>query len=261
MRCFPLRDLAVLAALFCAAGVLSGCGSGPSDRLTPPRLGACRDLIAKDVNAHTDDTSAVPCRERHTAQTFLTGTLPASTGSAYVDKRHGKYVYDTCTTAFAKFLGADDSLVLRIRLSWSWFRPSENAWKKGARWFRCDVVGAPDGARRLTPLPRVTKGLFQGRPAQKWFACARGNTFAGSTRVACSRPHEWRAIATVKLGGPEDPYPGDRISQVHSRDYCSDQVGAWMHYAPDYEYGYTYFHAAEWRAGNRRAVCWARTDQ
>ena len=32
-----------------------------------------------------------------------------------------------------------------------------------------------------------------------------------------------------------------------------------MNYPVDYEFGYTWFHEAEWKAGNRRSVCWART--
>ncbi|WP_310963009.1 septum formation family protein [Nocardioides terrisoli] len=258
MRLSALLALVVLLPL-----VLGGCGAkpAPSDRTTPPRVGACRDLDTQDVAAHTDDTPTVACSRPHTAQTFLVGRLPRRTGASYDDRWHGSHVYDTCGPAFERFLGADDSLVMRIRISWVWFRPSAAAWKRGARWFRCDAVGGPDGARRLAYLPTVTKGLFQGRPAQQWLACSRGSTFAGSTRVPCSARHDWRAIATVKLGQPDDPYPGDRISEVRARDYCSDQVGAWLNYALDYGYGYTYFHAAEWRAGNRRAVCWAETDQ
>jgi hypothetical protein len=34
-----------------------------------------------------------------------------------------------------------------------------------------------------------------------------------------------------------------------------------MHYPPDYGFGYTWFREADWDTGNRRSVCWARTDQ
>ena len=30
---------------------------------------------------------------------------------------------------------------MRVQLSWAWFRPSERGWKKGDRWYRCDLVG------------------------------------------------------------------------------------------------------------------------
>jgi len=51
------------------------------------------------------------------------------------------------------------------------------------------------------------------------------------------------------------------VVEVRTRDYCSDSVGAWMNYPVDYDFGYTYFHQAEWQAGNRRSICWAKTRQ
>ena len=51
------------------------------------------------------------------------------------------------------------------------------------------------------------------------------------------------------------------LVEVRSRDFCSDSVGAWMNYPVDYEFGYTWFHEAEWQAGNRRSVCWSKTDR
>ena len=69
----------------------------------------------------------------------------------------------------------------------------------------------------------------------------------------------WRAVTTIKVGEDEEEYPGDRVVEVTTRDFCSDSVGAWLNYPIDFEYAYTYFHQAEWEAGNRRSVCWART--
>ena len=82
-----------------------------------------------------------------------------------------------------------------------------------------------------------------------------------SKKVPCSDQHDWRAVTTIKLGAPGGPYPGDRLAEVRSRDYCSDSVGAWMNYPVDYEFGYTWFHEGEWQAGNRRTICWAKTDR
>ena len=234
----------------------------PSDSLTPPKLGACRVLESPDLDAHTNDTKAVPCTQAHTAETFLVGSLPASTGSSYGDRRHGRYVYKTCSRAFQRFLGADESLSMRVWLSWVWFRPSEKGWKKGARWFRCDIVGAPQGSTDvLSDLPRTAKALFRAKPPDEWLECARGDTVLNSIKVPCTKSHNWRAVATIKLGGPTTPYPGDRLVEVRTRDYCSDQVGAWMNYPTDYEFGYTWFHRAEWQAGNRRSICWAKTQR
>lgn len=259
------------AVLLSAVLVLGGCSSSPigeddsgpggSDRAAPPTLGECRDLDAGDLEAPSDDTEPVPCTEDHTAQTFAVGTLPARTGSAWADDRHGAFVHQRCTEAFRSFLGADESQALRTRLSWAWFRPPEEAWERGARWYRCDVVGGPAGAEELRDLPTTAEGIFsRGRQPDSWLTCARGDELAGSTKVACSEEHDWRAVTAVKIGTPAEAWPGEKIVAARSRDRCSDWVGAWLHYTPDYDFGYTWFHEAEWEAGNRRSVCWARTS-
>jgi hypothetical protein len=103
--------------------------------------------------------------------------------------------------------------------------------------------------------------MLSGRPNDAWMTCAVGETVTGSEKVPCSQPHNWRAVTTIKVGEPKDDYPGDRVVEARTRDYCSDSVGAWMNYPVDYEFGYTYFREAEWSAGNRRSICWARTDK
>ena len=89
--------------------------------------------------------------------------------------------------------------------------------------------------------------------------CVNGPSVQGAPKIPCSQKHNWRAVTTIKVGDPEDPYPGDRVVEVTTRDYCSRSVGAWLGYPPEYDYGYTWFHEGEWKAGNRRSVCWAAT--
>jgi hypothetical protein len=255
-----LRRVSVVVLSAAVIAVLSGCGGeDDSDKLTPPKLGACRDLTAKDLTHASNATTPRSCSQDHTAQTFAIGDLPASTGSKYDDKRHGKFVYNTCQVAFREFVGADESLAMRIQLSWAWFRPSEKGWDRGARWYRCDLIGGPSGTSRLRDLPETGRGLFSGELPDTWLTCANGPSVAKSDKVACTEKHNWRAVTTIKLGGPEDPYPGDRIVQVRSRDYCQESVGGWMHYPPSYDFGYTWFREDRWSAGNRRSICWAKT--
>jgi hypothetical protein len=255
-----------LTLLLVLGGLAIGCGNPlqrdtEADRLTPPELGACRDLDAGDLDEPSNASPVVSCSKEHTAVTFAVGTLPKETGTSYDDKRHGTFVFNTCAQGFRDYLGADESLAMRVQLDWAWFRPSERGWGRGARWYRCDLVGGPDHARTLRPLPGEARGLFSTGLPDAWLTCARGTTVAHSTKVPCSQRHDWRAVATIKVGQPQDPYPGDRIVQVRSRDRCSDWVGAWTHYPPDYDFGYTWFHEEEWSTGNRRSVCWARTDK
>jgi Septum formation len=262
------RSLALGAVLL--ALMLAGCadekqGSNVDpdqvDAVEAPELGACRVLAPEDVKLPTNATKTVECSEPHTAETFAVGELPASLEDAgYDDETVGAFAYKTCSQKFMAFLGADESLVMRTIVSWAWFRPSEKAWDDGARWYRCDVVGGGDDSRSYVDLPETAKGLLL-KLSDRWMVCADGATVNGSPKVPCTEKHTWRAVTTIKLGEPDEKYPGDRLVEVKSRDFCSQSVGAWLNYPVDYDFGWTFFHEAEWEAGNRRSVCWAKTDR
>jgi hypothetical protein len=259
------RPARVVALLVGAAFALLGCGDdpGPSpDAIKTPVLGACRVLTPDDVAQPSNDSAAVACTGEHTAETFAVGQLPASFDDAdYDDPKLGAWAYSACSSKFQDFLGADESLVMRTVVSWAWFRPSEAAWDDGARWYRCDLVGGGEQSKEFVDLPTTGKGLLLGKPKDRWLVCADGPTVAGSVKVPCTQPHSWRAVTTITLGDKGEDYPGDRVVEVTTRDYCSKSVGAWLNYPVDYDFGYTWFHKAEWEAGNRRSVCWAKTEQ
>ncbi len=264
----------MVAALATLAGGLTGCGddttppgegqtsSASADSVEPPELGACRVLAPAEVAAPTNASPTVPCDQKHNAQTFAIGDVPARLGEADYDSQElAAFAYETCNSGLRRFLGADESLAMRTVLSWAWFRPSAEAWKDGARWYRCDVVGGGEQSAALVSLPESAKGLLAERPDDRWLVCVAGPTVSGAPKIPCTEPHDWRAVTTIKLGEPDDPYPGDRLSEVRSRDFCSQSVQAYLNYPVQYDWGYTWFHEAEWTAGNRRSVCWAKTDE
>ena len=131
----------------------------------------------------------------------------------------------------------------------------------GAHWYRCDVVGGGEQSKSFVALPKTAKGVLLGKPDDRWLVCVNGPSVNGSVKIPCSSAHTWRAVTTIVLGKADDDYPGDRLVEVRTRDFCSESVGAWLNYPVDYDYGYTWFHEAEWKAGNRRSICWAKTDQ
>jgi hypothetical protein len=260
------RSSAALAVLALVASLaLSACGdtnAAPAADKEPPTLGACRVLTPSDVAKASNSSPVVECSEEHTAETFAVGDLPEEFDDVeYDDADLGAWAYRTCSKEFKEFLGADDSLVMRTVVSWAWFRPTEDAWDADARWYRCDVVGGGEQSKGYVALPTSAKGLLLGRPQDEWMVCADGDTVAGSVKVPCTEAHDWRAVTTISLGDAKDDYPGDRLAEVTTRDFCSKSVGAWLNYPVDYDFGYTWFHQAEWDAGNRRSVCWAKTDQ
>jgi hypothetical protein len=259
----------VAVAVLLLAALLSACeakdvvpgDSKPAD-LSAPDNGLCRDLGPESVVAASDDTEPVPCTARHTAQTFHVGSFDAKAteDTAYDDKALAATVTEQCSKRFTRFTGATESLALRTVVTWAWWRPSEEAWEDGARWFRCDVV-AHRTADELAPLPRTAKGLLLGIPADRWMVCANGKRVADAPRVACTERHNWRAVSAVSIGEKRDPWPGSRLVEVRSRDFCSDWVGAWTNYSLDYEYGFTWFGKDDWASGNRLSVCWAQTEE
>jgi putative regulator of septum formation len=255
----------VLAALVVSLG---GCGdndkdidSDQVDSVEAPQQGACRNLTPTDVALPSNATKVVDCAKEHTAETFAVGELPANLADVDYDAEElGAFAYQTCSVKFQEFLGADESTVMRTIVSWAWFRPSEKAWDNGARWYRCDIVGGGEQSEQYAALPPTAAGLLEEQPRDDhWMVCVNGPSVQGAPKIPCSQKHNWRAVTTIKVGNPDDPYPGDRLVEVTTRDYCSRSVGAWLGYPPQYDYGYTWFHEGEWKAGNRRSVCWAAT--
>ena len=258
----PHHLRAIAAMLAVATLCLAGCGDQqePAAVEQTPELGACRMLTPDDVAQPSNTTPTVDCGGPHTAETYAVGDLPADLRDADYDSDElGSWAYRACSERFQDFLGADDSLVMRTVLSWAWFRPTESAWEDGARWYRCDVVGGGEQSKDYVELPKSAKGLLLGLPKDRWMVCAEGVTVDGSVKVPCDETHDWRAVTTISLGEAGDDYPGDRLVEVRTRDFCSSSVGAWLDYPVDYDYGYTWFREAEWEAGNRRSVCWAKT--
>ena len=245
---------------------LSACGDNDKDvdttqvdSVEAPEQGACRNLTPKDVALPSNASKVVDCSKEHTAETFAVGDLPEDLADVDYDAPElGAFAYQTCSVKFQEFLGADESTVMRTIVSWAWFRPSEKAWDKGARWYRCDVVGGGENSKTYADLPPTAGGLLATSPLDDhWMVCVNGPTVQGAPKVPCSDKHNWRAVTTIKVGGPDDPYPGDHVVEVTTQNYCKESVGGWLGYPPEYDYGYTWFHEGEWKAGNRRSVCWA----
>ena len=232
------------------------------DSTEVPELGACRMLTPADVEQPANATRTVDCEDQHTAETFAIGELPDEFDDVeYDDRDLGEYAYRTCMSKFEKFLGATTR-------AWCCGRSSAG---RGSGRRRRRGTTAPAGtaatwwaatrpATEYRPLPPTAKGLLLGRPDDRWLVCATGATVAEGEKVPCAQDHDWRAATTIKLGEPEDKYPGDEVVASRTKAFCATSIKAWLNYPAQFEYAFTHFHEAEWQAGNRRSVCWAKTS-
>lgn len=255
--------LLALACLGCSeSGAQPGADPAQVNAMEAPRNHACRDLTKADLEQPTNATRTVSCSAPHNAQTYASGDLPEEFDDVELDDTSlGEWAYDKCSNALEKHLGATESALMRSMISWVWYSPSEDAWDDGARWYRCDLVGGGRGGAVQTDLPTDTKNLFRSKHVDdRWMVCARGKDVNG-VKVPCSKPHTWRAVTTIKLGEPADEYPGKQAVVEKTSSYCEESVNAWLGYPDSYDYGYTWFGADDWKAGNRLSVCWARTDK
>jgi hypothetical protein len=180
-----LPQAVLLLALSACTSV--GVGEDAPVSIEPPENGACRMLTPEDIQQTSDDTAPVDCAQKHTAQTFAVGEFPDDVAGADIDDPAlGAHVFTECEKKFRRFLGGDESLVMRTTVTWAWFRPSPDAWDAGARWWRCDVVGGGEESTSLVTLPETAEGILLGEPDDRWLVCVKGPTVADSVKIPCS---------------------------------------------------------------------------
>src|SRR5688500_19038683 len=180
-----MRSVRALTVCLSAAVVLTGCTTtpggtrdqagtrSPSASSTPtqtptvppdpgprPEVGECHDLSFGQAAAVVDRSHPVPCRRRHTAETYFVGRLELETASGHTRRADSRAAQrqarTSCTSRLARHLGLAPR-ELRLRMAQAvWFTPSPQRAEAGADWFRCDVV-AVAAPRKLLQLPRRTK--------------------------------------------------------------------------------------------------------
>ena len=145
---------------------------GLLDSVEPPELGPAACSRRRTSPSRATRPRPSTATEKHTAETFAIGDLPRELQDEdYESAKLGAFAYETCGSKFETFLGADESLVMRTVVSWAWFSPSEKAWDKGARWYRCDVVGGGEQSKRFVDLPRRREACSRGgRRTSGWCA-------------------------------------------------------------------------------------------
>ena len=120
-----LPRVAATVLLLLATACTGGSAGEEEVEVAPPTLGTCRLLTPADIAETSNDSPAVDCSEQHTAETFAVGTFPDEVGEKIDDPALGAHVFEVCERKFGKFLGGNESLVMRAMVTWAWFRPTE----------------------------------------------------------------------------------------------------------------------------------------
>lgn len=236
--------------------------TAPPPRATPapvPSPKSCYALSYDAAIAPTTSASPVPCSRKHTSVTYAVGRLDTLVDGhllAVDSDRVQQQVASECPARFGPFIGGsvEDRRLSMLRPVW--FTPSVEESDAGASWFRCDVVAlAADG--ELAPLSGPMAGVLSTSAGQdRYGMCGTASPgTADFSRVVCSAPHSWRAIAVVPLG--DGAYPGKEQVRAAGQSPCQDAGAAVAPDTLDYQWGYEWPTAEQWEAGQTFGRCWA----
>jgi hypothetical protein len=264
--------VSVLALVGCSGGGEPSTPSSPSTSAPPaspsptsptalvsperPTEDGCHLLTYDEAIAPVVAGTDVPCRQRHTSQTYKVGRLDLVDDGHLLavdspDVQAG--VARTCTSLLGGHVGgsAQDRRLSMVQAVW--FTPSVADAAAGADWFRCDVV-ALAGPEDLLPLPRSSRGLVGSSDRFAMCSTAEPGTKA-FRRVPCGvGDHAWRAISTVDL--PGSAYPTAARSAERMESACRSAARSRADDPLDLTWSEERPTPAQWDAGQRYGVCW-----
>lgn len=224
-----------------------------------PRTGVCHAMSYDEAVAPTAAPDRVPCDRPHTAETFAVGSLDTEVDGRLltVDSAHVRtQVATRCPELLARFVGGTDEQRRLSMIRPVWFTPTVEESDAGADWFRCDVVAlARDG--ELLRVSGSLRGVLDHEAGRDRFGVC-GTAEPGTdefVRVACTRPHTWRALRTVDLGTGD--YPGEDVVGRAGEAPCRSAAEAVAEDPLDFQWGYEWPTAEQWRHGRTWGLCWA----
>ena len=224
-----------------AAVVGSAGAPSPPPETGPPQAGVCRQLRAVEPGAIPSELPEVDCDGAHTAYTYYVGRFEAD--AEYVDH---DLAGRTCRTQMVATLGVRPVRLEGTVLDNIWFRPSEELWDAGARWFRCDLAAADFTGDRLLPLPAGTPA-YRPRLPDEVTRCIRQAGAGGSRFVTCSHRHDYRWAGSAEAGVSRRPSEGRARASAEER--CTRFVG-------EGRFWFTWPTPAAWDRGGRTVNCY-----
>ena len=232
----------------------------------PPKNGACRRVSVKGLRTIVNDDPTVPCKHKHTAVTFAVRKVPAPASRGALspaDQSVETAANRICDTRFDHYAGGDRATRRLSMLTPTYFLPSSEEWNIGARWVRCDIYAYATPTTLADLPPNLKNALQRDKIAEDFNRCSPVSPSAASFRhVACSEPHDWRAVAIQTVGKPKEHYPGRNTVQNRAQKLCEKPVRNYLGTQEAFSYGFEVPQRDSWvLEGDRVALCWARTSQ
>ncbi len=235
---------------------------GPTRAPNPPPAppaGACYRLGYDQAVATSSRAPAVPCRDTHTAETFHVGRLERVVAGrllAVDSRRLQDQVATTCPRLLPEHVGGSEEQRRLSMVRAVWFTPTLAQSDAGADWFRCDAIVLSRDSELLEVTGSLSGVLDTEEGRARFGMCGTAEPGTqGFARVACSETHTWRALRTVTLPGPD--YPGENAAQQAGEEPCRGAARAVAPDPLDFQWGYEWPTAEQWRSGQTYGICWA----
>ncbi len=249
-----LRTGLSIAATAAAVAVASLVAPAPAS--ADPLVGACysyKSAVLKDVST---SARAVDCSADHTAETYYVGSLPGTFGlPSKASQAKILSAGRPCTVdAMNAYLGDQDRR-LPSRFQTAVLFPTDDQWKAGERWVRCDVV--LQGGLQLKSYVGTAAALVAATPADQFNFCTPREPNARATAAyPCLKPKKnWIKVLDKELGGPGSKFPGTNTVERKTRKLCEKQGKAWSGKEKYPGWWAIWPTSVGWKQGRRSAQC------
>lgn len=232
-----------------------------------PAAGACHP--EPEAIGYLRTYRPVECAQPHAAETLHLGTVTGAEAASETPPGSGsaarRVLRDACEKQVNEQLGGDWRTA---RLGLALVLPSPDAWRGGARWYRCDVREVRS-VENGTPVERTgsLRGVLRGS-SELALGCFRPkivkDSVSGMEPVACTTRHrsEFAGIWTA----PDTSYDAFVENTERAHQGCRGVIASYTKIPNDgdirFRVGTIYYHPNEqdWRDGNRGVQCFLWVD-
>ena len=235
---------------------------------TQAAIGDCFDYTLAAAYKLVQTAQQVDCAGPHTAQTFITPTLPDYVGdpTKATEGQRQTAIQELCTRAkLLEYLGTTETTPMRFDIFG--FFPGSGDYANGVRSFHCDVVFL-DGkglAKLAQPMPTFaqTAGPVDLQYCTKSIGYANTPADVIQSAVSCSQTKVkkyWIEVRAAELTSSK-PAPSTMTIGKITKKMCASVKTEFAGGKKKPSWYYTYPDTNGWMHGNRTGRCWVPLKQ